>query len=466
MQINLHHRSAFRIFAPAIMNSHSLRAEYPKTLRLAIPIALAQAGQLAVQIVDNAMVGRLGAVPLAGVAFGGNVFFFLFIFGLGLAMGITPLVGEMYAQGRHRSSAQILQNSIALYFILGLAICAAQMATVPLFGYMNQPDEVIVAGTPYYKYLAWSSIPLMLFFAFRQFLEGIGNTRVAMVITIISNAMNIVFNWLLIYGNWGFPEMGAAGAGLATLISRILMPVLLIGYFAYHQSFRRYLSFYAREQWSGSSVWSLLSVGFPISIQMTLEGGAFALTGIMMGWLGTEPLAANQIALSICNMAFLIVLSIGSATTIRVSHEYGLRNFEAIRRIARSSWRIGLVWNGFMALVFVFCRHLLPRIFTVDHVVIDITGSLLIIVASFQIFDGLQSTTLCILRGMQDVKATSVVAFISYIVINLPVGYLFAFVFGMGPQGLWMGYVFGLSVAALLLISRYRRIIARYERDS
>ncbi|MDR1671491.1 MAG: MATE family efflux transporter [Alistipes sp.] len=438
----------------------NLKTEYLKTLRLAIPIAFGMAGQLAVQIVDNAMVGHLGAVPLAGVAFGGNVYFFLFIFGMGLAMGITPLVGEMYAQGRHRSSAQVLQNSIVLYFILGLAICAAQLATVPLFGFMNQPAEVIAAGTPYYEYLAWSSIPLMLFFAFRQFLEGLGNTRVAMTITIISNVVNIVFNWLLIYGNWGFPQMGAAGAGLATLISRILMPVMLIGYLAWHQSMRRYLLFYARANWSMGSVWSLLSVGFPISLQMTLEGGAFAITGIMMGWLGTEPLAANQIALSMANMAFLMVLSIGQATTIRVSHEYGLRNFTAIKRITHASWRIGLVWNVFMACVFVLCRHLLPRMFTVDEAVIDITGGLLIVVAAFQIFDGLQLTTLCVLRGMQDVKATMVVAFISYLVINLPTGYLLAFVFGMGPQGLWTGYIFGLGVAAILLVMRYRRFVS------
>ncbi len=439
----------------------SLRPEYARTLRLALPIALTQAGQLFVQIVDNAMVGHLGAVPLAGVAFGGNVFFFLFIFGLGLTVGITPLVGELYAQGQHRSTAQILQNSVGLYTMVGVAICAVQMAIIPLFGHMNQPAEVIAAGTPYYRYLAWSIIPLMLFFSFRQFLEGVGNTRVEMVITIVCNLLNVGFNWVFIYGNLGAPVMGAAGAGLATLISRSLMPVMVIGYFAVNHSYRRYMSFYARGNWSGSKVMSLLSVGFPISIQMTLEGGAFAITGIMMGWLGTIALAANQIAIMICNMAFLMVLSIGQATTIRVSHEYGRRDFAAIGRIARSSWRIAVVWNSFMAVVFIVCRYLLPRIFTVDVAVIELTGSLLVIVAAFQIFDGIQCTTLCILRGLQDVKATSVVAFISYIVINLPVGYLFAFRLGMGPQGLWMGYVFGLGIAALLLIARYRRFIRR-----
>jgi len=242
-----------------------------------------------------------------------------------------------------------------------------------------------------------------------------------------------------------------------------MMPVMVIGYFAWNQSYRRYLSFYHRDNWSRSQVRSLLAVGFPISIQMTLEGGAFAATGIMMGWLGAEPLAANQIAITICNMAFLIVLSMGLATTIRVSHAYGLRDFAAIRRIARSSWRIALTWNAITAAVFITCRNLLPRIFTVDPSLIELTGSLLVIVAAFQLFDGLQCTTLCVLRGMQDVKATSVVAFISYIVINLPIGYLFAFVFDMGPRGLWMGYIFGLGIAALLLAMRYRRIVARHE---
>lgn len=213
------------------MRNNTLKGEYRKTLNLAVPVVLSQIGQLVVQFVDNAMVGRLGAVPLAGVAFGGNIFFFLFIFGIGLAMGLTPIVGEQYAQGKHRKSASFLQNSVILYTVLGIVICAIQFAVIPLFSHMGQPEEVIEAGLPYYRYLAWSMIPLMLYSAFKQFLEGVGNTKVAMVITIVSNVVNVIFNYLLIYGKFGFPEMGAAGAGLSTLISRILTPVLIIGYF-------------------------------------------------------------------------------------------------------------------------------------------------------------------------------------------------------------------------------------------
>ncbi len=447
-----------------MIKNNSLKGEYRRTMNLAVPIVLSQVGQLFVQFVDNAMVGRLGAVPLAGVAFAGNIFFFLFIFGIGIAVGLTPLVGELYAQGRHRKAASYLQNSVILYLAIGILICAVQFAIIPLFSHMGQPEEVIEAGIPYYRYLAWSMIPLMLFMAFKQFLEGIGNTKAAMVITIVSNVVNVIFNYLLIYGKFGFPEMGAAGAGLATLISRIMTPVLLIAYFAWHQSFRRYLSFYSAGNFSRRRIGSLLSVGFPISLQMTLEGGAFAITGIMMGWFGTVALAANQIAIILSNMAFMIVVSLGSATTIRVSHEYGVHNFAGIRRIASSSFRIGLIWNAFTAVLFIAGRLLLPRIFTPDTDVVMMTGSFLIFVGLYQFSDGMQVMSLSVLRGMQDVKATSVIAFISYIVINLPVGYLFAFVLGMGPKGLYMGYIFGLTIAAALLYSRYRRITMKLEK--
>ncbi len=445
------------------MKKITLPEEYSRTLRLAIPVTLSQAGQLVVQLVDNAMVGRLGATPLAGVAFGGTMIFFLFIFGMGIALGSTPLIGEMFAQGRHRISASYLQNSVLLYLLVGIGIFCLQWAAIPLLHHLGQPREVVEAAIPYYKYLMWSMIPFMLFSAFKQFLEGVGNTRVAMAIIILSNLINVLFNWLLIYGKCGFPAMGAAGAGLATLISRICTPILIIAYFLHNPSFRRYLAFCNLRGFSVARIRSLLEVGLPISAQMTLEGGVFAITGVMMGWISTVALAANQIAIVMSNTAFMIVLSIASATTIRVSHAYGVNDPAAIRRIASSSYRIGLVWNSFTILVFVLLRHWLPMVFTADAEVIRTTANLLIFVALFQISDGLQCISVGILRGMQDVRATVVIAFISYVVINFLVGYICAFVFGFGPEGLWLGYIFGLSIAAYLLNRRYRRLIARTE---
>lgn len=251
------------------------KEQYRATLRLAAPVVMSQAGILLVQLVDTAMVGRLGAIPLAGVSFGSTVFFFIFIFSMGLSMGLTPLVGEMYATGNHKSSARYFQNSLLLYFVVGLLAVALQLATIPLMHHMGQPPEVVAQAIPYYRYMVWSMIPLMIYCAFKQFLEGVGNTKVTMYTVITANAINILLNWLLIYGKWGFPQMGAAGAGLATMISRAITPVMMLIYFVSAPKFRRYLSFFSRPLIEWRRIANLLRVGFPIAAQMLLEGGTF-----------------------------------------------------------------------------------------------------------------------------------------------------------------------------------------------
>lgn len=438
------------------------KQQYSHILKLALPVILSQAGQTLVQLVDNAMVGQLGALPLASVSFGGAVFFMLFILGMGLTFGLTPLVGEMYSTSNHRKSASYLQNSILLYGGVGVVICLAAFSVIPMMHHMGQSPEVVEMAIPYYQYIAWSVIPFMIFAAFKQFLEGIGNTKVAMAIIILSNAINIVFNWLLIYGNWGFPAMGAAGAGLATLISRILTPILIILYFYKSDSFNRYFSFFRWSNFSWTHIKSLLKVGYPISGQMFMEGGAFALTGIMMGWIGTVELAGNQIANTVSNVAFMILLGISSSTTICVSHAYGRRNYLEIKRYAAAAYRLGLMWNCITAAIFIAFRNYIPMIFTSDPEVISLASQLLVFVAIFQVSDGLQANSIGILRGIQDVKPIMLIAFISYIVINLPVGYLLAFTLNMGPAGLWIGLTFGLAIAAILLNARYRKQLRRY----
>ncbi len=436
---------------------------YAQTLRLAIPVVLSQAGQIVVQLVDNAMVGRLGALPLAAVSFGGTVFFLIFIFGVGISMGITPLVGEMYARSNHRISASYLQNSILLYGTLGLLLFGVSQAVIPLMPHMGQQPEVVEMAIPYYRYLAWSIIPFMLFAAFKQFLEGVGNTKVAMVIIIVSNLINILFNYLFIYGKLGCPAMGAAGAGLATLISRILTPLLIILYFQRRDSFRRYFSLFRKAEFSAHRLRSLLGVGLPIALQMVMEGGAFVLTAIMMGWIGngTIPLAGNQIATVISNLAFMIIVGISAATTIRISHEFGRGDLRALRTAANISYRLGLMWNGLTATIFILFRHQIPLLFTSDPEVVEMASRLLIFAGLFQFSDGLQNISVGILRGIQDVNAIMGIAFVAYLLINLPVGYLCAFTLGWGPEGLWIGFIFGLSIAAFLLNRRYRRSLKK-----
>lgn len=438
------------------MNFSKYKAQYSKTLSLAVPVIFSQMGQVIVQMADNAMVGRLGAVPLAAVAFGGTVIFILFIFGMGMSIGLTPIIGELLAQRKYREQSAYLRNGIVLYALMGLAIFALQYLTIPLLKYMGQPEEVVAMSIPYYKYLMWSMIPFMLFAPLKQFLEGIGNTKAPMVILIAANVLNVILNWIFIYGNLGSPAMGAAGAGLATMISRIMCPVLGTAYFLCNDSLRRYVRLMSRSGFSRFHMRSLTKMGLPIALQMTMESSAFVITTIMMGWISTTALAANQIAITMSNMAFMIVMGIGSATTIRISYEYGLRDYAALRLASTASYHIGLLWNAATALLFITLRNYIPMIFTSDPEVIRVASQLMIMTAVFQFSDGLQCVSMGILRGIQDVKITAVIAAFSYIIINLPVGYFIAFNLGGGAPGLWGGYIFGLSIAAFLLNRRYR----------
>lgn len=437
------------------------RPYYRNLLQLAAPVVLSQLGQVVVQFADNAMVGRLGALPLAAVAFGGSVAFILFIFELGISLGLTPIVGALFARNERREMAANLHNAIVLYTLLGILITALQLAFEPMMYHLGQPVEVVDMARPYYRYMAWGMIPIMLYGAFKQFLEGIGNTTTAMIIVIICNSLNIFMNWLFIYGNWGAPEMGAAGAGLATLISRVAMPIIMIGYFAVSRRVRPYIALMSQTRLQWRRFKYLIKIGLPIATQMTLESSAFVLSAIMVGWFGTVAIAAHQITVTLSNAAFMICIGFSSAATIRVSHAYGARHWPELRMAANASYHIALCWNLFAALMFILLRGLLPQIFTQDMAVVELTAALLIFSAMFQVVDCIQAISIGILRGMKDVNATMGIAFLSYIVVNLPVGYLLAFKAEMGPEGIWLGFVFGLGLAALLLNRRYRHEIHR-----
>ena len=300
--------------------------QYKANLALAGPVVLSQIGQVIVQLSDNLMVARLGALPLAAVSFGGAVFTIFLFWGTGLSLGLTPLTGEAYAQRKIRTTAGLLQNALVLYSLVGLLLFGVLWMLGDLLEYMGQSPEVVRLAVPYYRYLAWSIIPYMVYLSFKQFLEGVGNTRTGMAVVLIANAINIVFNYLLIFGKGGFPELGAAGAGLSTLISRICMPLFMLAYFLWNQSVRRYFAFFSRTVQTWRNIRRLLSVGLPISVQVVLEVMAFALSSIMMGWIGPSELAAHQIVLSVGTMAYMMQVGISTATTILVSHAYGRKD--------------------------------------------------------------------------------------------------------------------------------------------
>ena len=419
------------------------KQQYKANLKLALPVVMTQLGQILVQVADNVMVGRYGGddpTPLAATSFGGSVFFILFIAGVGIALGLTPLIGELYAQGDRHKSSQYLQNGVMFYTLLGFLVCGLQLAVIPLMYHMGQPVEVVDMAIPYYKLLAYSMPFIMLFFTFKQFLEGVGNTRVEMVVVILCNLMNVGLNWIFIYGHLGFEELGATGAGLGTLGSRIAMPIMIIGYFYKKQKYRAYLQGFSPRNYSVKTIRTLLRMGLPISLQMFLEASAFVGTSIMMGWLSKTAISANQIA-----------------------HCYGARSLKELTLAAKASYHLVIAWNLFAAITFISLCNVIPTFFTTNAEVIDLASKLILLIAVYQLADGIQNVSVGILRGIQDVKIIMPIAFLSYIVFNLPVGYLLGFTLGMRAQGLILGFTVGLTTAAVLLIVRYRRDIRRWK---
>ncbi len=436
------------------------RDQYRKNLRLALPVMMSQLGAIIVQVADNAMVGRYGVgdpLPLAAASFANTCFFLPMIATMGMTFGLTPLIGELFAQGDRRESAHYLQNGLVLYTLISVVVAALQFAIIPLMGNLGQPAEVVAMAIPYYKTLVWSIIPVTLFFSIKQFLEGVGNTTVAMVCVITSNVVNILLNYMFIGGEWGAPEMGVTGAGIATLVARTLQMLIILLYLLRSTKFREYISLFSMRNFARESHRKLIKMGLPITSQLSLEVSTFVIIGFMFGWFSAEAISAFQIALTVGNASFMIVIAISTATTIRISHCLGERNISHMRRASSAAWHLVSVWGLIIAILYLTLSHQIPRLFTANEEVIEIASTLLFMIALYQIPDGLQAIGVGIMRGMQDVKIIPAIAFASYWLCNLPIAYLCAFHLGMGASGLYAGLVVGLVVAAILCYLRIKR---------
>ncbi|MBQ3208956.1 MAG: MATE family efflux transporter [Alistipes sp.] len=417
-----------------------------------MPIALSQLGYVVVQFADNAMVGSYGGddpLPLSAVSFGVMMSFVLFSLAMGITLGLTPVIGEHFARGEYRRTAHYLQSSLVSYPILGVIFMVLQQLSVPLLYKLGQPVEVVDMAVPYYKLMGYSLPAIMLYGCFKQFLEGMGNTVTPMVIALVTNMMNIVLNWVFIYGNCGCEAMGVYGAGLATLIARWASPVLIFIYFVVRSEYRDYLKLFSRGVKYIKDTYRLLTIGVPLAGQMLLEGSAFVVTSVMMGWFGAEALAANQVAMTYGNAAFMLTIALGSAATIRVSHCYGLGDREKMRDVVISSSHLSAVWGAMVFISFIAFRGVLPRLFTPSEPIIALASQMIIWVGLYQISDAVQGTLIGVLRGMQDVKIIAGLSFVAYVLLNIPVGYLCAFTFGFDSTGLLAGYVVGLTTAAI-----------------
>ena len=439
---------------------------YKRNLRVALPVMLTQLGASLVGLFDSIMVGHYATVDLAAVSFANAIFFMAMVFAMGALMAITPLVGMKVGEiNAHPDDKANIRHKIAVLFQNGMLFTILQCVLMlillggclPFLEYFGQDPEVIAVARPYYILIVISLVPFLFFTFFKQFLEGLGNTLVAMIITLTMNALNIFLNWIFIYGNCGFETMGATGAGIGSLISRIGMALCFALTIWFHRDWKYYIQTFSWSSFSWKEIKQQIKIGFPIGAQTFLETFTFAASFVIIGWISKEALAAHQVANQIADLTFMIALGVGAATTIRVSHQLGEGNLHAVRMASNASIHLVLVINTIGAALMISLRNYIPMIFTEDQEVIAIASKLIIIAGLFQYADGLQAVGAAMLRGITDVKVPMVIAFVSYILVGLSVGLLCAFPLKMGAAGIWIGFIFGLALAAICFHIRFNR---------
>ena len=462
---------------------------YKRNLKVAFPVMLTQLGAAMVGLADSIMVGHYGTADLAAVSFSNAVFFSVMVFSMGALMGITPLVGQVHGKlekllagaqdplshpereeiaHRHEQITSYLANGLVfmtLTCLLSLLLLAPCIFFLDAFG---QEPDVTACARPYYILIVLSIVPFLLFCFCKQFLEGLGNTTAAMLITLGCNLLNILLNWVFIYGHWGFPAMGAEGAGWATLFARTLMPLCFFLVMFVRSDWRCYLTGLRRRMVTRREVESILAVGAPIGLQSFAEAFLFTASFVIIGWIGKEALAAHHIANQMADLTFLLAQGIGAATTIRVSHQLGKGDLHAVRMASRASVHLCLLMNTIGAAIMILGRNCIPYIFTDDPKVVPIASSLLVIAGTFQYADGLQCIGAAMLRGIQDVRVPMRIALFSYIGVALPLGLWLTFPAGLGVKGMWIAFVIALAIPAALFHIRFNRQYKKmtgYEND-
>jgi MATE family multidrug resistance protein len=444
--------------------------EFNRNLQLAWPIILGLLGHTVVGLVDNIMVGKLGTGPLAAVSLGNSFLFMGMSVILGFSTGITPLVAASDSTNNTKEGKSVLKNGLLLVTGLGVLLTLIIFFIRPLLYYMKQTEEVVKLAIPYLNIVALSLIPLAVFQAFKQFADGLSQTKYSMWATIIANVLNVVLNYVLIYGIWIFPEMGIVGAAWGTLISRVVMSIAMYLYIYKKEKFLVYFENLWKEKFLKTTIKKLNGIGFPSALQMFFEFGIFTAGIWLSGTLGKNPQAANQIALNLSSMTFMFAMGLAVVATIRVGNQFGLKSFKELRRIAFSIFLLILIMDVIFAIFFMIYNEFLPTLYLdVNDVankqdnteVITITAKLMIIAAFFQLFDGMQAVVLGALKGMQDVKIPTAITFVAYWIISFPICYLAGISFGYGSEGIWLGFLVGLGASAVMLLWRFQVVTKR-----
>lgn len=432
--------------------------EFKNTFVLALPLIVGNLGQVLLGVIDSMMVGQLGPVELAASSFANNIFHIPLIILFGVSSAISINVAQAFGAGRPQETGLYWLHGLYVLLALsfGIVFCLIFLSfNLSLF---NQPLEVTETSKAYFQVITWSLIPIVVFQGARQFCDGHSNTLAPTVILSIGLLINVFLNWILIFGKLGFPEYGLVGAGYATFISRVLIVFIVLHYIFRSQKYKTSFSNLKARAYDLFYTRAILRIGIPSGMQYMFEVVAFSTAGFMMGWISTQALAAHQIAISLATMTFVSALGISIGTSIRIGQSVGKKDIALARKIGVSSSLFTLMGMSLFAVLFILLRYQLPQFFIDDIEVITMAASLLIVAGIFQIFDGLQAVMLGALRGFSDVRIPTLITFLSWWVMAMPLCYALAFVFNFDHIGVWAGLASTLAFASIFLMIRFHII--------
>ncbi|MGB4400219.1 MAG: MATE family efflux transporter [Daejeonella sp.] len=437
---------------------YKYKPHYQTNLKLAIPVVISQLGHTLVHTADSIIVGHFaGTIPLAAVALVNSIFMVVMVIGMGISYGLTPLIAQESGRKNFKECGKLLANSLVINAIVGLLLYVlVYYGSLSIIDRMDQSPEVVREAKPYLALLGLSIIPLMIFMTFKQFAEGLGFTKQAMIISLWGNLFNICLGVIFVKGLFGISPMGVSGVGWSTLADRSIMAVVMAIYVMRSKHFKHYLKSYTFRAVDKVRSLNILKIGAPVAMQYTFEVSAFSAAAIFIGTIGAVEQAAHQVAINLASMTYMMAGGISSAATIKTGNNFGKEDFLNLRLSAISSYHIVLGFMALTAILFIGLNQYLPWIYTSDQSVIAIAAQLLIIAGFFQLFDGTQVVGLGVLRGIGDVNVPTIITFVAYWIIGLPIGYYLGISMGLGANGVWYGLTAGLLVSSCLLFMRFQ----------
>jgi len=430
---------------------------YRNLLKLGLPIVIGQLGQIVLGFADTLMIGHHSTAELGAAAFVNTMFALVLVAALGFSYGLTPIVGTLYGQRKIDDIGAVVKNAWVANGLTALVIMVLMTVLYLNIDRLRQPEELLPLMRPYFLVQLVSLPFVMLFNAMKQFFDGITRTKVSMWVMLVANVMNIVVNWLLIFGVGPFPELGLLGAGVSTLVSRILMALLLVAIFFSSSRYENYYQGFRNGRINRSDLMKICKLGYPLALQMGMETASFSLTSIMVGWLGTSALAAHQIMLTVSQLFFMVYYGMAAAVSVFISHYRGQRDYKSMLRVSRAGFHLIIFIAVIVAVpVFLFREHI-GEIFTDSEEVSMLVATCIIPLIVYQFGDGLQCNYANALRGISYVRPMMYIAFLAYFVVSLPLAYFFGFVLGEGLEGIWWSFLFGLTTAGVLYYFAFRR---------